>query len=216
MVQLLLYLIIRASHEDTKWQGKIIKRGQLVTGLKAIKRDTGLSIRKIRTGLSRLTLTGEIRRKVTNKYSIITVCNYDKYQIKERGQRQASDKPATIKRQASDNIQEVKELKNIKKTTKSIVFPVWLDQKLWADFKEMRKIIKAPMTTRAEELAFKRIEKLNSNGTDPNKIIEQSLINGWKGFFPIKDDFKGGTDGLDEFLRQHQETERAHGKKHQH
>jgi hypothetical protein len=118
MVHLFIHLILSANHTDKKWHGKTIKRGQMVTGLKAIRQETGLSFRKIRTGLERLTQTGEITRKSTNKYSIITICNYEKFQHQDSNKRQTSDKQATNKRQTNDNKQECKEYKNIKKTTR--------------------------------------------------------------------------------------------------
>ena len=56
-------------------------------------------------------------------------------------------------------------------------------------FVEMRKKAKAPLTERAIKLALKELDKLA--GTDEKKIavVNQSVVNGWKGFYPLK---KGG------------------------
>nr|WP_325191344.1 hypothetical protein [uncultured Selenomonas sp.] len=58
-------------------------------------------------------------------------------------------------------------------------------------FVEMRKKAKAPLTERAVKLALKELNKLA--GTDEQKIavVNQSVVNGWKGFYPLK---KGGKD----------------------
>lgn len=80
MVQLFIYLLISATHEETQWRGMTIKRGQIVTSLDKIKAATGLSTSKIRTCLERLKLTNEIASETTNQYRVITICNYDKYQ----------------------------------------------------------------------------------------------------------------------------------------
>ena len=55
-------------------------------------------------------------------------------------------------------------------------------------FIQMRKKIKAPMTDRAIELAVKKLEEL-SNGDKVLmvKIIDQSTMNSWKSFYPLKE-----------------------------
>ena len=59
----------------------------------------------------------------------------------------------------------------------------------FTDYVDMRKKIKAPMTDRAIELAIKKLEKL-SNGDNEKAIaiLEQSVMNSWKGLFELKND----------------------------
>lgn len=62
------------------------------------------------------------------------------------------------------------------------------------EFLKMRKAIKAPMTERALALAIKKANDLS--GGDPDKakaIVEQSIMNSWKGLFPLKDEGKAKT-----------------------
>ena len=80
MVHLFLYLLLKANHDDKKWNGIAIKRGQVITGIHSISLKTGISVRSVRTCLNRLISTNEITRKTTNKFSIITICNYESYQ----------------------------------------------------------------------------------------------------------------------------------------
>lgn len=60
----------------------------------------------------------------------------------------------------------------------------------FADFVEMRKKIKKPLATeRAVDLAIKEVNKLS--GGDSVKaiaIINQSILRGWQGLFPLKED----------------------------
>lgn len=84
MVHLFLHLLVSANHEEKSWQGNIVKRGQLITGLKVLQQDTGISAQTLRTCLERLKSTGEITTKSTNKFRLITLLNYDKYQNDER------------------------------------------------------------------------------------------------------------------------------------
>ena len=97
MVHLFLHLLLEANHEDKKWQGIIVKRGQLVTGRQALSRDTGISVQTIRTCLKRLQQTGEIIQKSTKKFSIITLCNYEDYQDRddEANQQLTINQPST-------------------------------------------------------------------------------------------------------------------------
>lgn len=109
------YCLLRASYQETKWKGIVLHPGQFIFGRKKASKDTGISERSIRTAISRLKSTNELTIKSTNKYSIITVCNWESYQVSENEinhpSDQQTDQQATSKRPASDHIQEVKELK---------------------------------------------------------------------------------------------------------
>ena len=96
MVQLFIWLLLNASYKDYRYQGRVIKRGQVVTSRKAINEATGISDQKIRTCIGRLKSTGEIEMQSTNQYSVITICNYDSYQaeILDINQQPTSDQPA--------------------------------------------------------------------------------------------------------------------------
>lgn len=114
MVHLFIYLLLNANHEDNEWRGIIIKRGQIITGLNSLKLKTKISIRTLRTCLTRLKNTKEIDIQTTNKYSIITVCNYESYQSVKLNSDKHSDKQLTNNRQTTDNKQEYKNDNNVK------------------------------------------------------------------------------------------------------
>jgi hypothetical protein len=80
MVHLLIHLVLSANHENKEWQGNTIKRGQLITGLKSLSKETGISVQTIRTCLNRLKSTSEVTSKSTNKFRIITIVKYEDYQ----------------------------------------------------------------------------------------------------------------------------------------
>ena len=79
-VRLFIHLLLMANWEDKKWQGIVIKRGQFVTSRKNLVKPTGLTEQQIRTCLNKLISTNEITKTATNKYTVITINNYDKYQ----------------------------------------------------------------------------------------------------------------------------------------
>lgn len=75
-----LDFLLTASYEDTIWRGIPIKRGQVITGRDKLSQRLGINVQSLRTAIKRLKSTNEITTKSTNKYTIITVVNYDKYQ----------------------------------------------------------------------------------------------------------------------------------------
>jgi len=76
-----MHLIIRANHKDTDFHGQIIHRGQIVVSRKMITEWSGLSEKQVRTAVNHLLSTGEITYTSTNKYSVITICKYEDYQM---------------------------------------------------------------------------------------------------------------------------------------
>ena len=77
---LFIYCLLKANHEDVKWHGQIIERGTFITSRDELAKKTGLTIQQTRTALEKLISTSEITKQTTNKITIITICNYDKYQ----------------------------------------------------------------------------------------------------------------------------------------
>ena len=80
MVQLFIWLLLNANYTDKKWRGIEVKRGQLIVTSPMIQEALNLSEQRTRTCIERLKSTGEITTKSTNKYTIVTICNYDRYQ----------------------------------------------------------------------------------------------------------------------------------------
>lgn len=74
-------LLLMANHQDKKWKGILIKKGQLITSYAHIAaKFNDVSVQTVRTIINRLKSTGELTSKPTNKYSLITIVRYDFYQ----------------------------------------------------------------------------------------------------------------------------------------
>lgn len=84
-----IWLLVNANHEAKNWHGITIERGQLVTSLDSISRSTKHSVQSVRTILNRLKSTNEITSESTNKFTIITIKNYDSYQSQNEDDQQA-------------------------------------------------------------------------------------------------------------------------------
>lgn len=112
-----IHLLLSASYKDTEFRGYQIKPGQVVCGRKQLAEELGLSESAIRTSLNHLKSTNEIAIKSTNKFSIITIKKWRKYQSVDvdnsQQNSQQHDQRLTSKTAKSDHIQEYKENKNI-------------------------------------------------------------------------------------------------------
>jgi hypothetical protein len=142
VMALFIHILLLANWEDKQWQGKTIKRGSFITSNEHLALESGLTIQQTRTVIDKLIGTGEINKQTTNKYTLITVNNYNDYQDNQ----QTNNKPITTTK-------EYKEVKNkeINNTNLSVGNE---------DFSEMIK----PSFRVAQDwqyLALELIEKLN-------------------------------------------------------
>jgi len=122
MVQIFLYFLLKANYEKKRWLGIVIERGQFVTSLSAISKETHLSTQVVRTCINRLISTSEITCKSTNKYRIITICKYDDYQQNENSTNNQNNmqfnNQLTSKQQTNNNqLTTTKEYKTNNKET---------------------------------------------------------------------------------------------------
>ena len=108
-----LHLLLTASWEECEYRGYKIKPGQVVTGLFRLSKDLKMSVRSVRTALEHLKSTNEITIKSTNKFSIITIENWGKYQLGEFETTSKTTSKTTNDRQTTDNIKESKENKEV-------------------------------------------------------------------------------------------------------
>ena len=65
------HLILKANHKNNNWCGIEIRRGQLITDLRTLAKESGLTFQQVRTALKHLNSTQEITQTSTNKYTLI-------------------------------------------------------------------------------------------------------------------------------------------------
>lgn len=129
------------------------------------------------------------------------------YQAERRAAQKAiaqksSDKSSdvAISEEDKDKEEDKKEKKKRKDNTPTVYYPTDdLLNQAFIDYVEMRKQIKSPMTERAVQLAMNKLEALSAGDNDKAiRILEQSVMNSWKGLFALKDDARqkkaGGID----------------------
>lgn len=111
MLRLFVHLIFSANYEDKSWRGIEVKRGSFITSWQGLSESLNLSVQTVRTCIKRLESTGEISRKSTNKFTIITICKYDSYQdFNPISNNQVTNEQQTTNKQLTTT----KEIKNIR------------------------------------------------------------------------------------------------------
>ena len=125
-----LHCLFRANHEDKKWRGTIIKRGQFISSLSKLSKECGLSIQQTRTCIDKLISTQEITHQPTSKYTLISLVNYDKYQSTNTQSNTQDNNQVTNNQQTSNkrvttnkNYKELKECKELKEKSISNIYP---------------------------------------------------------------------------------------------
>jgi hypothetical protein len=113
-VALFLTLLLRANYKTTKWRRETLSPGQLLTGRKQLSIWTGLSEQQVRTALSDLKATNEITIKTCNRFSIITITNWDMYQQDNQQDNRPTNQRPTNGQPTDNHIQEVKKVKKEK------------------------------------------------------------------------------------------------------
>lgn len=93
------WCLMKATHQEYKFpfnkKDLTIKPGQFITGLYKACEELKISPQNYRTNIEYLSNTGRIAKKSTNKFTLITVLNWDKYQVEQ----QTNNKPVTNQQQ---------------------------------------------------------------------------------------------------------------------
>ena len=188
---LFIHLLLTANYKTSRFMGYEIARGSLVCGRKSLSEDTGISQRSIRTSLKNLKSTSEVTIKVTSKFSIVTLCNYEKYQDQfsdgDQQSDQQSDQHSTSIRPAFD--QQVTTSKECKKERRKEIrdfTPPEHLAEIWPHFEEMRNKKRKPMTNRARMNIVLDLMRIDPTKELHTKILDQSITNSYQGVFPLK------------------------------
>lgn len=89
-LRLWIHLLLSANCEACAFRDIEVARGELVTSLKRLSDDTGMSVKEIRTSLEKLKKTGEIAVSSNRRYSLIRVLKFEDYQSPS-GEQSASE-----------------------------------------------------------------------------------------------------------------------------
>ena len=200
VLKLWIWLLCNVAFEqhDTICYGKVIhlKPGQIATGRKKIAQCTDLNENKVYRALTALKSLGNIEIKATNKYSIITVVNWDKYQEENgkrtSGEQQTNSKATTEEHQSNSKTTQHKNGKNGKKEKNIYICSFF--QSVWDEYPKKlgkNKVTKAAMEQLEEageatvmDAVRNYSEKIKRDGTDEKYIMHGStFFNGaWRDY----------------------------------
>jgi len=136
--------------------------------------------------------TGYTKKKLTEIVSLNL--NHNKPELTESVNetlRNTEESAYGKRKLATPNLATPKE--RLKKVLKKDIYilPEWVNKDTWEAFLEMRKKKKAVPTEKAKELLIKELEKLRSEGHDPNEVLNQSIMRNYTGVFPLKGGERG-------------------------
>lgn len=168
-MRLFLHLLLCANHQNKKWRGILIRRGQLITTLSKLADSLKLSKMQIRNSLTKLKTTHEITHQTTPGYSIISINNYNFYQDnntqttrKQHAKEHTSNTRATLNN--NDNNSTINTSINNSLSTKNEKVKI---------SKEEREILKSYSKKEGAKNINAYIRKLIDNGDYLNILEEE-------------------------------------------
>lgn len=84
---------------------------------------------------------------------------------------------------------------------KAFMLPDWLPKDIWQSYKSHRVALRAALTIKAEQLAIEQLKGFKSLGYDPVEIINNTILNGWKGLFEPKNNRSQAPPNRQEFQK---------------
>lgn len=146
---LFLHLLLKANYENKKWRGIEIQRGELITSISQLSKETQLTPQQVRTCIEKLKKTGEITSKTTSKFTLIHIEKYSFFQTQEQeynkeitNKQQTNNKQITNKQQASNKQITNKQQTNNKQVTTT---------KEYKEYKELKELQEGEERKEGEE-----------------------------------------------------------------
>ena len=110
-----IHLLLNANWEESGFKGIDIPKGGLVIGRKQLAESVGISEQSVRTALEHLKSTNEITIKSTNKFSVITIVNWEKYQcVREELTNESTNNLTNNQPTTNQQLTTEEEYKNIR------------------------------------------------------------------------------------------------------
>ncbi len=102
-VAIWIYLLLNATHKPTQatFKGKkiILKSGQVIVGSKSISEELNIHYVKVHRILEEFIDEKQIEKQASNKNSLITVLNWEKYQVSEKQNEKQEENPKSDEKQ---------------------------------------------------------------------------------------------------------------------
>ena len=198
LLKVWVWCLCKASHKPVELmvgnQIVQLQEGQFVFGRQKAAVELNINDRTVYDYMKLLEKCKMVNIKANNKFSVVTIEKWAFYQgceddYQQQTSQQTNSKPTTDQQQTNTN-KNVKNDKNVKNEKNYSDIPS-LNEAILA-FVDFRKKIKKPMTDHAVDLMLGKLDKMSDSADGKIAILNQSILNGWQGIFPLKD---GGTHG---------------------
>ena len=215
ILKLWIWCLCKASHKGYESmvgnQIVVLQEGQFIFGRKKASSELKIKESMVYKYIKLLEKLEMINIKSNNKFSIITIEKWAFYQFdndeEQQQKEQQRNNKGTTKEQQRNTNKNVKNVKNVKEIIYSDVPD--LNEAIIA-FIDYRKSIKKPMSDRAITLLLGKLNKMSNSVQEQIEILNQSILNGWQGIFPLKSDsgtgkkasFQGRNYDFDELEKQ--------------
>ncbi len=183
--------------------------GRCYPGANSLAADTRMTVRSVRNALTALQQLGVLKVEcrgggaTSNRYCLalsVEATREPDSPVNDVTQERSSRVPCTTftgpvkETTVPGELRSPKHPKNTQRTPKEpvdevFVLPQWIDPEAWNAFESARKARKKPIpTNHACRLLVKQLEKLEREGSDPKCVLEQSIMHGWPGLYPVRRD----------------------------
>lgn len=180
-------IILLANHSENKFplgnEIVTVEEGSFITSELKLMDRWGWSKAKVRRFLTLLENDSMIVKKTDRKKTTITIINYGLFQESETTKEPKKDRKKTDSRPKKDTNNNDNNANNENNVIKYVDDA--LLNKTIIDFVEHRKAMKKPMTDNAIKLLVGKLNKLTSSIPEQVEILNQSIMNGWQGVFPL-------------------------------
>lgn len=197
LLKVWIWCLLKATHDDYTQmiglQEVELKKGQFIFGRKVAANELKMSESKTYRLIKKLENMQNLNIKANNKFSVITIENWEIYQSDNNNNEQQSEQQMNNKR--TTNEQQMNTNKNIKNNKNISIYSIFdsysdntdLRQAL-RDYSIMRNKIKAPLTERAVTLLLNKLDALASTDELKIKLLENATLSNWKSVYPLKEE----------------------------
>lgn len=162
------------------------KTGSRKIGRRSLAEAIHVNQNTIKDAISRLGKRKMVTSQSTNRFTIITICNWYKYQHDDTNQI-TNETPTRHQRDTTLKELRTKNKENIHASLRSAL----------EDFKKHRKGLRKPLTDRALELIIQKVQRWYPEDI-PRQIscLEQSIEMGWQGVFELPQESQGNENEI--------------------
>lgn len=189
LLKVWIWCLLKATHDEYEQlvgrQIVNLQKGQFVTGRNAASKELKMTPSTTWDYLKVLERNQNIDIKSNNKYSIVTIVNWELYQ----SENEISDNKSTTNQQQINTNKNIKNNKNISIYS---IFDSYSDnadlRQALRDYSIMRNKIKAPLTERAVTLLLNKLDTLASTDDLKIKLLENATLSNWKSVYLLKEE----------------------------